>query len=299
MDLDSLIIQVFCWIDEAVKAVVAQQPRQRLRRRGFAPTLSDSEVLTMEVVGAYLGYSEEAAMFDYFRRHYPHFFPILRQIHRTSFTRQAANLYKLKEAVWQHLLEQRASLPPYVIVDSVPVPVCRFARAPRCERFRGEADYGHDWVGDHVYYGFRLHALVDPEGLIRCLYLTSARGDEKDALEDMIEGKAGRVLGDRNFWSPDRQAFWRENGVAVIAPFKHKKHDPQPRWSTLLSGLRRRVETVFSQFTERYELKRVRAKDLWHLASRLLRCTLSHTVMALISRQLGHSTLRLAQLLSS
>ena len=297
MDLDSLIIEVFYWVDEATQAVVAEQPGGRLRRRGFPPTLSDSEVLTMEVVGAYLGYSEETSLFDYFRRHYAHFFPGLLRVHRTSFIRQAANLCKLKEAVWQRLLEQKASLPPYVIVDSVPVPVCRFARAPRCQRFRGQADYGHDWVERNTFYGFRLHALVDPDGLIRSAYLTPADVDEKDALEDLTEGKTGRVLGDRNYWSTWRMGYWRENGVAVVAPFKHKKRDPHPRWSALLGGLRRRVETVFSQFTERYDLKQVRAKDTWHLMSRLLRSFLSHTVMALINRQLGHSPLRLAQLL--
>ena len=299
MDLDDLIIQVFYWVDEAVTAVVAEQPGGRLRQRGFRPALGDSEVVTMEVVGAYLGLSEEAALFDYFRRHYRHFFPGLLKVRRTSFVRQMANLWKLKEAVWQHLLEQKASLPPYVIADSVPVPVCRFARAPRCKRFRGQADYGHDWVDRNTFYGFRLHALVDPSGLIRSAYLTPAGVDEKDALEDLTEGKVGRVLGDRNYWSPWRMDYWRENGVKVIAPFKHKSRDPHPRWSAFLGGLRRRVETVFGQFTERYDLKHIRAKDTWHLMSRLLRSFLSHTLMSLINRQLGHPPLQLAQLLLS
>jgi hypothetical protein len=35
-------------------------------------------------------------MFDYFRRHFAHFFPALRRVHRTTFTRQAANLWQLK-----------------------------------------------------------------------------------------------------------------------------------------------------------------------------------------------------------
>ena len=299
MDLDSLIILVYCEVDEAVTAILQTQPGQRLRQRGFSPTLCDREVLAIEIVGAYLGYTEETALYDYFRRHYAHFFPGLRQIHRSTFVRQAANLWKFKEVVWQSLLEQKASLPAYVIVDSLPVPVCRFARAPRCQRFRGEAAFGHDGVADHVFYGFRLHVLIDPQGLIRCVCLTPANADEKDVLEDMIEGRTGTVLGDRNFWSPDRQAQWRENGVAVIAPFKHKKHDPKPQWSVLLSRLRRRVETVYSQLTERYDLKRVKARDSWHLASRLLRSVLSHTMMALINRQLGNSPLQLAQLLSS
>jgi hypothetical protein len=63
---------------------------QPLRERGPDPTLADSEVLTMEVVGEYLGLIQDSAQFAYFRRHYAHFFPALARLHRTTFVRQAA-----------------------------------------------------------------------------------------------------------------------------------------------------------------------------------------------------------------
>ena len=37
-----------------------------------------------------------------------------------------------------------------------------------------------------------------------------------------------------------------------------------------MSRLRYRIDTVFAQLTGRYSFKRVWAKDLWHLAGRLL-----------------------------
>ena len=60
MDLDDCIIAVFCAIDEAVPLVI-EGPR--LRQRGPEPTLADSEVLTMEVVGDYLGLPHDSALF--------------------------------------------------------------------------------------------------------------------------------------------------------------------------------------------------------------------------------------------
>jgi hypothetical protein len=51
MDLDDFIIAVFCQIDEVLPQITQGQ---RVRQRGPAPTLDDSEVLTMEVVGEYL-----------------------------------------------------------------------------------------------------------------------------------------------------------------------------------------------------------------------------------------------------
>src|SRR5215469_8406373 len=141
MELDDFIITVFCWIDEAIPKAV---DGHRLRQRGPAPTLTDSEVVTMEVVGEYLGLEQDSALFAYFRRHYAHCFPALRTVHRTTFVRQAANLWSLKERLWQQVLDRIPHDPAFAICDSLPLPVGQFARAYRCRRFRGAAAFGKD-----------------------------------------------------------------------------------------------------------------------------------------------------------
>src|SRR5918998_4275146 len=98
MDLSTFIVSVFCLIDDRIADL------GRLRARGPAPTLCDSEVLTIEVVGEFLGLDEDTELFAYFRRHYAHFFPNLLRVHRTTFARQAANLWKVKELLWHKLL---------------------------------------------------------------------------------------------------------------------------------------------------------------------------------------------------
>ena len=157
MDLDDFIITVFCTIDDTMNDLLGTR---RLRERGPAPALADSEVLTMEMVGEYLSLNQDKAIFDYFRRHYSHFFPAIGKVHRTTFVRQAVNLCRIKEMVWQRLLEQVSFDPSLKLVDSFPLPVCQFARAYRCQRFRGEVDYGYDSLMRQTFYGFRVHALV-------------------------------------------------------------------------------------------------------------------------------------------
>ena len=132
MDLDEFIITAFCMIDDTMKQLFANT---RLRQRGPAPALSDSETLTMEIVGEYLSLNQDKAIYDYFRRHYSHFFPAMARTHRTTFVRQAANLWRVKEMIWQRLLEQVRYDPSLKLVDSFAVPVCQFARAYRCQRF--------------------------------------------------------------------------------------------------------------------------------------------------------------------
>ena len=56
MDLNTFIVAVFCLIDDRIAEF------GRLRGRGPAPTLCDSEVLTIEVVGEFLGLDEDTEL---------------------------------------------------------------------------------------------------------------------------------------------------------------------------------------------------------------------------------------------
>jgi len=94
MNLDDFIITCFVLIDEMVPTATKGK---RLRERGPLPKLADSEVITMEIVGTYLGLSQDQEIFDYFRRHYAQFFPEMARVDRTTFVRQAANLWAVKE----------------------------------------------------------------------------------------------------------------------------------------------------------------------------------------------------------
>ncbi len=86
--------------------------------------------------------------------------------------------------------------------------------------------------------------------------------------------------------------------VELLAPYSSKKRDPNPKRSALLSRFRYRIDTVFSQLTGRYSVKRVWARDLWHLTGRLLRKILSHTVAFLLNHRVGNPPLQLSKLLT-
>lgn len=57
MDITTFMIAVFCLIEDFLSV-------KRLRKRGPQPTLCDSEVLTMEVVGEFLGIDTESKIFS-------------------------------------------------------------------------------------------------------------------------------------------------------------------------------------------------------------------------------------------
>jgi hypothetical protein len=286
---------VFCVIDEAVPRVMAGQ---RLRQRRLRPALAVSEVLTMEVVGEYLGLAQDSTLFTFFRRHYTHFFPALRTLHRTTFVRQAANLWHLRERLWQQVLERLPHDRAFAIIDSFPLPVYQFARAYRCRRFRREAAFGKDTLARQTVYGLRVHVRLEWPGMIARFCVAPANAHELTALPAMAEQTVGTLVGDRNYWSPATTAEWQTYGVEVLAPYRSAKRDPHPRWSAVLSRVRYRIDTVFGQLVDRCMVKRVWVRDLWHLCSRLLRKVLMHTLAVLLNVELGNPPLHLARLVA-
>jgi hypothetical protein len=295
VDLETLIVTVYCVVDEALVTVL---DGRRLRQRGPMPRLADSEVLTIEIVGEVLRLDHDAALFAHFRRYHADLFPALARIHRTTFVRQAANLWSVKERIW-HLVLARIPHDPHVsLVDSFPLPVCRFARAPRCRRFRGTATFGYDALAHQHFYGFRCHVRCVRPGVIATLSLAPAHEADRTLLPELVAGVTGFVVGDRGYWSPALAAQLRAQGAVLLASYRSATYDPHPARSQALSRIRRRIETIFGQLVEHFAIKRVWARDLWHLQSRLHRKVLSHTIASFLTGALGYPPLQHARLLT-
>ncbi len=299
MHLDDLIITAFCLIDDMLKEILANR---RLRQRGPMPLLADSEVLTMEVVGEYLELNKDKAIYDYFRRHYSHLFPAMAKVHRTTFTRQAANLREVKRHIWQRLLQDIPKDEGVHIVDSMPIAVCEFPRANRHKLFREWATYGYNSAERRRFYGFRLHTLVALPGVIVGFVLAPAHIQDTEVVESLVNGQQGLglLLGDRNYWSPRLREELEKQGVWLHAAFKKKSsgRDEEVGWTSLCSRVRYRIETLFSQLDDRYSVKSVGARDLWHLGNRLIRKVLSHTLAVMLNQSLGNPPFQISKLLT-
>lgn len=292
MNTNIFIVTVFTFIDDWFKS-----QNLKLRQRGPQPRLHDSEVLTIEIAGAFLGISTDKGIFLHFRRYYRHYFPELGCIDRTTFVRQAANLWMVKARLWQALLQQIAFDPAISIVDSMPLPVCRFARANRCRRLRDISAYGHDEVARQTFLGVRTHLHICWPGVIVGLAIAPANVHEMPVAEELLASSSGWVLADRNYWSPELKQRLAEHGLHLLAPFRKAKNEPRP-WPIWLKHKRYRIETVIGQLVERFHAKKVWARDAWHFWSRWFRRVLSHTFAVFLCQQNGLPSLRFAELLT-
>ena len=101
MLVEDFIIHVFCDVEQSYQEVVGGI---RLRGRGFEPKLSGGEVITMEIVGEFLGIDTDKGIWKYFRTHWKEWFPQLGS--RANFVKQSANLCIRRECIEMALSSQ-------------------------------------------------------------------------------------------------------------------------------------------------------------------------------------------------
>jgi hypothetical protein len=163
--------------------------------------------------------------------------------------------------------------PQLCLVDSVAVPICRFARAYRAGGC-GSWPPGPRRVAKQTDLGLRAHLRVCWPGVIVDGCLAPANLSDLAVGEELLAEVTGWTLADRSYGSA-RLANWvASQGGWLLAPARGTRRSRQrpPPW---LTGKRRRVETVIGQLTGRYQLKRVWARDARHLWSRWQRKLLS------------------------
>ena len=149
--------------------------------------MSDSEIITLSICSVLIGIDSENAWYSFVKRNYRNLFPNL--CCRTRFNRTRRNLLQVTE-----LLRQKLTLVfpipdnRYFVIDSFPLPVCKFGRARYCHSFREDgANYGRCPSKKETYFGFKVHALITLEGYITAFEITPASVDDREGLRDFTK----------------------------------------------------------------------------------------------------------------
>ena len=296
MDRADFIITVFCLVCEHSREVTHAAP---IRHGGFDPTLGDEEVMTIELCGEFFKLGGDQEIFDHFQTHYREWFPGWRD--RSTFVRQAANLWQVKAAIQQQVtVVSGPADDPVQVIDTLPLPVCVYTRSRRDRCFKPDADYGYGAAKRLKYYGFKLGLRLSRTGMITHFPLLPARPHDIQLLDDLLEGFVGGVPADKGFIDQMRQQLWAEQGVVLITPPRQNMITTHPpRLLKVCKRLRKRIETVGSHLTERFAIARIRVRDLWHFQHRIIRKVLAHTVGVFLNLQLGRAALDVDGLLDS
>lgn len=290
MSIEDFIICVYCLVDDTLKKLLIDQ---KLRQRGFKPRLSDSEMITMEIIAEFLGIDTDKGAWEYFCNHWRKLFPKIGS--RANFAKHAANLWCMTQKVQKELAKALGAFSdPLHLADGFPMSACHFKRAYFSSVFAGEAAYGYCASKEERYYGFKGNVIINSEGIITEITATAANIDERESLWDLINEIDGMLIADKGLIGTDYKNQLREFAgidlqTAVRANMKETRSDKFVSW---LKSTRRLVETVIGQLTDRFNIEKVRAKKLWCLTNRIARKVLAHTVCVFINKQLGNPPLQ-------
>ena len=185
IDVDTFLSTVYCVVDDLYQAhYAAQKPV----RRGTAPEMSDSEVLTVVILAQWQQDRSEAAFLRYAQAHWRGYFP--RLLSQSAFNRRARDLLgvlgHLGPQVGQRVATLLAAPPAYAVLDTVPVPLMRCCRGVRHHLFAEEAAVGRGGSDKQWYYGLRLLTVVEADGVISGFVLGPATTEERWLAEALL-----------------------------------------------------------------------------------------------------------------
>ncbi len=198
-NLKDFIIVTFVTIDYIYQKVTPAYIKNR--KNINSAILSDREIITISLVSELLTIDSEKAWFGFCTKNFSNLFP--KFCSRTRFHRTKKSLFKVIEQIGVELMNtlgyQYESLK---VVDSMPIPVCKFGRAHFHESFKPEASYGKCPSKKETYYGFKLHTTIALDGFITNFNITSADVDDRVAIWDLTgESPGTTVIGDKGYIS--------------------------------------------------------------------------------------------------
>lgn len=275
---EDFILLVYTIIDDLYLQFVPISVSQR--RNVNTAKMSDSEIITLSICGELIGIDSENAWYSFVKRNYRHLFPNL--CSRTRFNRTRRALLQVTELLRQKLTHA-FPIPTsrYFVIDSFPLPVCKFGRARYCRSFRADgANYGKCPSKKETYFGFKVHALITIEGYITAFEITPASVDDREGLRDFAENHLClTVLGDKGYTGEQLLEDMQKKGICLMSlkPSNHKNNWPR-EIRQIIFRFRRRVETVFSQLSEQLNAEKVLAKSFRGLCTRLQNKILGHNL---------------------
>jgi len=285
-DFDDFVTWMYVLIDD-----IWQQIGPLYQRPGPQPACSDSELITMAVVGECREWDKETNLIGEWHN-YRHLFPI--QPERSRFNRRRRNLWGAINHIRQMTLAVLdLAQDKQCVIDSLPLPVVQFHLVPAStgdwEAY--DAAFGPCATKKQTIYGYRLHLLITVGGTILDFELTSANADERDAARDLLHDKRDLlVIGDKGFISAPlaTELQERSNIRLLTLPRRNQKMQVPPEVRRLINQVRQIIETVNGQLTEQFQIETNHAHSFWGLCARLYTKLTAHTLCIYLNRLLGN-----------
>ena len=285
----------FClWMYVAVDDLWCRLPPAYKRGSGPAPVCSDSELLTLALVGECRGWTTEGVLLRQWAAH-AGLFPVLPE--RSRFNRRRRGLRQALNAIRQAVLAVLdVAQDRQCAIDSLPVPVLAFHLVPGAAVAGGwraaGADFGKVPTKKQTIFGYKLHLLVTLGGVIRDFALAPASASDVAVGAGLLREQADLVvLGDKAYISaPLADELRAERAVALLTvPRRNQRRQLPAAVARRRNAARQIVETVNDQLTAQFGIAAHRAHTFGGLCARLHTKLAAHTLCLDLNRLLGNA----------
>ena len=292
-DFSELCTYVYVIVDD-----IWQTIRHEFRHPGPASEFSDSEVMTLAIVAELVEMDEEKAFLEYVRRNHSALFPKLP--HRTRYNRRRRQLTGAVNEIRRRVLCcLPVDLAAYWLIDSLPVPVVAFHRAPQTQHWLGWADFGRVASKKQTIFGFKLHFLVTQQGFIVDFVLAAASHHDVTLAEQILMPYHNLVvIGDKAYIDDLTHCLLlQRNNLTVLTPKRRNQKDQWPKAvARCLNQARQMIETVGAQLSGQFNIEVNKARRMSGLLARLCAKLAAHTIAIYLNFLLGRPHLNLKQL---
>lgn len=242
------------------------------------PKLSNIELVALNLTAEYMSINTELQLFRCLKGTY-----LQTMIERSVYNKRRRKLFGYTEAIRKRISEMFSNFTDAFIVDSKPTPICNYARAGRssiCSTDQIQPSFGYCASQKSNYYGYKLHAVCDKNGVFHSFDLTPAHIHDVNYLKDVKHNlKDCTLIGDRGYVSADYQAdLFTHSNINLSIPMRKNQKDFEP-FSWTKAKIRKRIETNFSQLSGQFLWDTNHAKSFDGLATRLLSTITSFTMI--------------------
>ena len=264
------------------------------RRPGPAPVCSDSELLTLALIGECRGWDPETDLLSHWRE-YRDLFPVVPSQSRLNRRRRhLADAFGLIRRTALGLLDLAQDR--QAVIDRLPIPVIGFPLVPGSQaasawRAAGAA-FGKVPTKKETIFGYRLHLLLTVGGVILDFELAPANASDLAVGEELLaEHTDLDVVGDKGDISAAVATDLRaENRITLTTvPRRNQTTQPPPAVCRRLNSVRQIVETVNGQLVEQFHIETNHAHTFGGLCARVLTKLAAHTLCIYINRLLGNA----------
>jgi len=278
---EDLFVYVYVLVDDAISCgAVAIAPRP-----GPAPACTDAELLAIALVRHLLGRRSEAGFLAEVARDWAHLFPKLP--HQSEANRRIRWLWGAFEQL-RAMLAARRPADDCQQAGTTALPVKHASRVRGSDGWTGPgnglaARFGRDAAHAEWFYGFRLAVKTDLSSrIVRAWAIVPAAVNEREVAEDLLEAgpRPRDLLAGKGFSGADFAAAQAARGTAVLVPpDKKQRASMPPALLKVIAAWRNRIETTFSEITDRMELARHGAHSFWGLLTRTAATIAAHTLL--------------------